>query len=187
MRSGLSEFAPWCVAMLAFAVVSALRTIREDLDVRREAWSRTMGEAIAVRGVGESCERLRAQIAIAEHEMYRARFFHRQELLVPRALLALHSTIPPGIGIEAVTWRTDWLAEGPCCTFDVTGWAATPLESRAAEAWTAWVTCLRETVPWEVSLAPSSQPVWSRRTIGSEPNLAFRASFHTPPTPIPPK
>ncbi len=182
-----SSWEPWCIAGVAFASLMVLATYRMDLNVRREQWRQAAIEAIEIRRIEAACVQLRARVSASERESERARAFLRQDVLVPRAILALESARPPGIGIDAVTWRTDYLAEGPCLTLGVSGWAATPVESQATQAWNGWVQGLKATLPWEAPLTRLSGPFWSRRSGGSEPSLAFRASFQTRPTPIPPK
>lgn len=182
-----SVIAPWGVAVVASAVFLMLTMLRMDLQARREEWRRAAVETNQMKVTQATCAQLSKQVAAAERDTERARAFLRQDLLVPRALLALDSARPPGIGIDSITWRTDYLPEGPCVTLEVGGWAATPVERQATRAWDGWVHRLKATLPWEAPLTPLSGPFWSRRRSGTEPTLAFRASLQTRPTPIPAK
>lgn len=182
-----SVVVPFSIAALALAVFVKLTFLRWDLNLRRAEWRRATVEAAQGARAKAACAQLRTQVAAAQRESERARAFLRQDLLVPRALLALDSARPSGIVIDAVSWRTEYLAAGPCIRLDVSGWAATPVQAQATEAWNGWVQSLKATLPWEAPLTPLSGPLWSRRRAGTEPSLAFRATLRTPPTPIPPR
>ncbi|MEK7865572.1 MAG: hypothetical protein AAB434_02750 [Planctomycetota bacterium] len=178
---------PWCVAAIALAALVHMAVHRVFLNVRREEWRRASVEDIQTRRLEASCADLRSRIAQSERETERARAFLRQDLLAPRAILTLESARPKGMVMDSVTWRTGYLAEGPCLTLQVSGWAATPVERQAAEAWDGWVLRLKATEPWDAPLTLQSGPFWSRRSVGQEPSLAYHAFFQTLPTPIPPK
>ena len=182
-----SVVVPWCIAAVALVVLVRLTFLRWDLNIRREEWRRASVEAMEGAKAKAACAQLRTQVAAAERESDRARAFLRQDLLVPRAILALESARPRGMGIDSVTWRTEYFPAGPCIRLDVNGWAATPVQAQATQSWIVWVQRLSTTAPWEVSLKLQSGPSWSRRGRGTDPSLAFRASFQTRPTPIPPK
>ncbi len=185
MRELWAGLKPWVVAAFAFVAFIYMCFWARDLRIREDARHRAVREWYDSRLATAECAQLAGAIAVAQRETLLAQSFLRQDLLVPRAILALEETRPQGIGVDDVEWHTDYLAQGPCVTLEVRGWAATPYEADASRVWGDWMRRLAVPERWEAGLAPLAGPSWSRRAKGEGPSLAFRARFSTRPTALP--